>query len=45
MTVATTHMGLDEFFAYTSNLDSLYELEGGELIGQVLILCCAGCVQ
>ncbi|MBD2115146.1 MULTISPECIES: Uma2 family endonuclease [Cyanophyceae] len=32
MTVATTRMGLEEFFAYTSNLDTLYELEDGEVI-------------
>lgn len=32
MTVATTRMGLEDFFAYTSDLDTLYELEDGELI-------------
>ena len=32
MTVTTTHMGLEDFFAYTSDRDTLYELEDGELI-------------
>lgn len=32
MTVATARMGLEDFFAYTSDLDTLYELEDGELI-------------
>lgn len=31
MTVTTTRMGLEDFFAYTSNRDTLYELEDGEL--------------
>ena len=32
MTVTTTRLGLEDFFAYTSDLDTLYELEDGELI-------------
>lgn len=32
MTATTTRMGLEDFFAYTSNRDTLYELEDGELI-------------
>ena len=31
MTATTTRMGLEDFFAYTSNRDTLYELEDGEL--------------
>jgi Uma2 family endonuclease len=31
MTVTTTRMGLEDFFAYTSDLDTFYELEDGEL--------------
>ncbi|HZG37071.1 MAG TPA: Uma2 family endonuclease [Nodosilinea sp.] len=31
MTVTTTRMGLEDFFAYTSDRDTLYELEDGEL--------------
>lgn len=32
MTVATTPMGLEDFFAYTNGLDTLCELEDGKLI-------------
>jgi Uma2 family endonuclease len=32
MTITTTRMGLEDFFAYTSDRDTLYELEDGELI-------------
>ena len=37
MTVTTTRMGLGDFFAYTSDLDTLYELsESGLTAAQIL---------